>query len=298
MENRPSVTAIGTAYARAWHAMHDEPKVFDDFIAPLLFTPEEHEAFENNFIQYLQMVDPQLAATNPDKKTALDVVMQKQLGPITLSRSRYAEDRLTAFAPAQYVILGAGLDTFGYRHRNTELQVFEVDIPATQTLKQQRLARANITIPDNVHFVSLDFRTDNLQNALKTAGFDPHQRTFFSWLGVSYYLPRDVLFETLRTIGSLADTSELVFDYFDKTAFETATRSPMMQRMHATTQRLGEPLLTGLQPETLQADLAAAGLTLEENLAQEEIEARYFSDRQDNYHAATHTWFASARSRK
>src|SRR5690349_19551117 len=110
--NRASITALVTAYCRAYHAIHDAPKIFDDFLADQMFTPEEHTAFNHNLAARLQVIDPELAATNPDEPTALARVMQIHHGPITLSRSRYTEDCLELAIDRegiqQYVLLGAG----------------------------------------------------------------------------------------------------------------------------------------------------------------------------------------------
>src|SRR5512133_3882807 len=128
-ENQAGVTALITAYARAYHATHDFPKIFDDPLANALFTQEEHTLFDQNLAGLLQLVDPDLAASKPDQATALAKVIQLHNGPITLSRSRYTEDSLEVAVQQgaqQYVILGAGFDTFACRRPELvgRLQVF------------------------------------------------------------------------------------------------------------------------------------------------------------------------------
>ncbi len=157
-EKWASITALITAYCRGYHATHDFPKIFDDFLAAQLFTAEEHLAFDQQLAGQLKMINPERAAAGPDQATALACVMQTHNGPITLSRSRYTEDELTAATASapqahsigydvdqgvqQYVVLGAGFDTFAFRRPDLldRLQVIEIDHPATQALKQQRLA--------------------------------------------------------------------------------------------------------------------------------------------------------------
>jgi methyltransferase (TIGR00027 family) len=100
-------------------------------------------------------------------------------------RSRYAEDQVEAALASevtQYVILGAGLDTFSYRHRHaSSLRIFEVDDPTTQAWKKDLLAGANILIPPSLTFVPLDFEDNELVDGLESNGFRSDRATVFSW---------------------------------------------------------------------------------------------------------------------
>src|SRR5205814_4101896 len=131
METRqPWITALITAYARAYHATHDSPVIFDDSLVDQIYTADEHIQFNRNLASTIARLDPDFAATNPDEATALAWVMQMMHTPITISRSRYAEDCLAEAIKqgvCQYVILGAGFDTFAFRRPDllTSLQVFE-----------------------------------------------------------------------------------------------------------------------------------------------------------------------------
>ena len=143
-EKQAGLSALGMAYMRAYHATHDSPQIFDDFLAAALFTPEELAQTDQTWAGLLQYTDPELAALNPDQATALAWVVQGQ-GAITLGRSRYTEDSLVDAirnGVRQYILLGAGLDTFAYRRPDLadRLHVFEVDHPATQALKRERVA--------------------------------------------------------------------------------------------------------------------------------------------------------------
>jgi methyltransferase (TIGR00027 family) len=133
------------------------------------------------------------------------------------ARSRYAEEELALGVRrgvCQYVILGAGLDTFGYRNPHQGvLHVFEVDHPATQTWKRGRLEEAGITLPYDLTFVSIDFETETLAEELSDAGYDSGKCTFFSWLGVTEYLTTEAVMTTLRFIASGPVGSGIVFDY-------------------------------------------------------------------------------------
>jgi len=296
-EKQAGLSALGMAYMRAYHATHDSPKIFDDFLAASLFTPEELEQTDQTWAGLLKYTEPELVASNPDAATALAWVVQPEAG-ITLGRSRYTEDCLEEALQQgvrQYIILGAGLDTFAYRRADLadRLQVFEVDHPATQTLKRERAARLRQDHPMNLHYVATDFTQESVADALGRSSYDPHQLSFFSWLGVSFYLTQPIIFDTLRSIVSIAaQGSTLVFDYMDTDALipeKTAKQVQLMQRMAT---QLGEPIKTGFEPSALAAELHRLGLRLEENLDPAAIQARYFASRTDRYHAIPHFHYA------
>ncbi len=299
-ENRASITALVTAYCRAYHATHDSPRIFDDFLADRMFTEEERLTFDRNLAGLLKVIDPERAATKPDQAAAVACVMQTHSGPITLSRSRYAEDRLEqaiARGVQQYVILGAGLDTFAFRRPDLidRLRVCEVDHPSTQALKRGRLAMLAGPHPPQLHFIPIDFETERLPAVLQPPAYDPHALGFFSWLGVTYYLTRDAVLTTLGDVATSAPVgSTLVFDYMDAEAFIPERAARRSQLMQAIARHVGEPMQTGFDPSTLAADLRRAGFRLEEDLAPSEIEARYFLGRADEYHAFEHVHFARA----
>jgi methyltransferase (TIGR00027 family) len=297
-ENKVSLTALLTAFARAYHAMHDNPKIFDDFLAMALFTEAERTQYGQGLAQSLKFFDPERAAASPDQATALAGYMRLQGGPVTLSRSRYTEDCLAAAVARgvqQYVILGAGLETFAFRQPQLmkKLHVFEVDHPATQAFKRQRLAELGWELPAQLHFVPADFSRENLIEALLRSTYDRQKTAFFSWLGVTYYLaPADVL-ETWRAVAAVAPAgSTLIFDYLDADAFVPAKASKRVQRMQEIVRNVGEPMKAGFDPARLAAEMEQTGLRLEENLDPAEIQARYFSGRTDGYQAADHTHFA------
>lgn len=299
-ENQAGVTALITAYSRAYHATMDSPKVFDDFLADQLFTKEEHIQFNQNLAELLNIFAPELAAQHPDQATALAWVMQHNNGPITLSRSRYTEDCLDEALRTgvqQYVILGAGMDTFAFRRPELarRLQIFEVDHPVTQEIKRQRIAAAGWQIPPNLHFIPINFSTDTLESALKNSSFETEKDSFFSWLGVSFYLSLADIEKTLKAIVQITPArSQVVFDYLDIQSFEPGKASKPVQFLQAIAQQVGEPLKTGFNPAALASELKLFGLSLMENLGPVEIEESYFQNRTDQYHAFPQIHFARA----
>jgi methyltransferase (TIGR00027 family) len=298
--SKVSATALITAYARAYHATHDTPKIFDDCLAAQILTEEERAFFGQNLAQALGFFDPELAASCPDQATALDRVMKLQSAPITISRARYTEDCLELAVNQgveQYVILGAGMETFAFRQPEMmkRLHVFEVDHPATQAFKQSRLAELGWKIPARLNFVPVDFSKESLAEALRRSSYNPQKVAFFSWLGVTYYLAKHVVLDTLRTITDIAPVgSMVVFDYVDSEAFVPEKAAKRMQLMQAMVQRVGEPMKASFDPSTLGNDLENIGLRLKENLSPSAIEARYFQNRTDGYHAFEHVHFAWA----
>lgn len=254
------------AERRAAHQVRDRPLVLDDPIALRVIRPEvAHEL-----------------RTNPPAREAT------KLGPYLraffVMRSRFAEDALAAAVAdgvRQYVVLGAGFDTFAYRNPFPELRVFEVDHPDTQAIKQQRLAHSGIGIPSSLTFVPIDFTATKLDDALRGAGFDETKPAFFSWLGVVPYLERPAIDATFRFIASLPTKTALVFDYSVPPESLSWTSRLIVNEMAKRVAALGEPWKTFFDPATLLADLRRAGFTSAEDFGGEALNRRYFVGRTD-----------------
>jgi methyltransferase (TIGR00027 family) len=294
--DRPSTTALVSAFGRAYHVAHERPPIFDDYLASSWFTEEERATFFANLSKAVGFFAPEAASAGLDRDAALKVVLRSQSLGITLPRARLTEDTL-AQHHVQYVILGAGLDTFAFRHteRMATLNVFEVDHPATQTWKRARIAQLGWPVPPTLHFVPIDLSQQALGPALDAVGFRRDVATLFSWLGVTYYLDGASVHRTLADLAALAGPgSALVFDYLEPAAFDPATMAPSMAKMHHAVQRAGEPMRTGLPPGELASVLAAAGWTLAENLGPAAIEQRWFAPRGDGYAPLPHFWIATA----
>ena len=296
--NKASFTALMTAYGRAYHSINESPKIFDDFLVKQLITEEEYEGISNNLAGSINFFAPDKAQSCNDKESALKIVIQNQIAPISLSRSRYTEDMLKLsikLGVKQYVILGAGFDTFAFR--NTELlnyiDVFELDHPATQKLKLNRIKMAGWEIPKNLHFISVDFSKNNFIETIKNSTFDTNKLSFYSWLGVTYYLGRNEILDTLKSIGNISSKgSSVVFDYPDCNIFDTNKTTRRVQNMiHAAIQS-GEPMKSCYSNTELVSDLEEAGFQLYEHLTPIEIEERYFKGRSDDYRAFENVNFA------
>lgn len=300
-EDRASFTALMTAYSRGHHSRYDSPRIFDDFLAHSMLSEDEREAVELLIMAAFRSFNPVGAAAFPDRASALEWLMQASAAaPIVLGRARYAEEcleRAIAAGARQYVILGAGLDTFAFRRPDLAagLRIFEVDHPATQAHKRRRLAELGWELPPPLHFVPVDFMTQRLGAALRASAYDPQLPAFFSWLGVTYYLTAAAVFATLREIAAIAPSgSGLVFDYLDTDAFVPQKAAPRVLRMLGSVRDVGEPMRSGFDPLTLSAELSSLGLHLREDLSPWDIHQRYFLGRTDHYRACEHVHFAHA----
>ena len=265
IEDRPSQTAIRVARRRAAHQVIDQPVVFDDPLALALAGISDLETLKND----------------PSEQRPV----ARMLRAFLAARSRFAEDHLARAierGTRQYVVLGAGLDTFAYRHSyGRELRVFEVDYPATQAWKRARLADAGIDIPPTVRHVAVDFEREAAFDALAAAGFDAAAPAFFSWLGVTVYLSELTVLTVLESIAGLARGSGIAFDYaIDPSPLSERARRAV-EVVAARAAAAGEPWTLFFDPEPLRARLRGWGFTTVEDLDGAAINRRYFAGRPD-----------------
>lgn len=298
-ENQISLTAIMGAYLRAYHSMYDDPKIFDDFLAYEMIPEENRRLIEDGFMNSVKLNDPEFAAASPDLADVLARVMPGLAGLChTLGRSRYAEDSLEKAinqGVKQYVILGAGLDTFAFRRRNvlSFLKVFKVDHPVTQSFKRAHLEEMGWEAPEGLVFVPVDFTKDHLGTELIKSSYDSRVKSFFSWLGVSMYLTREEIFKNLTAIREIAPTgSTVVFDYLDTVAFDSENAAPKIRNAMFMAAHAGEPMQTGFDPYNLSNELSGMGFRLVENLRPDDLQERYFEG--SKYLACEHFYCACA----
>ena len=207
-------------------------------------------------------------------------------------RSRYAEDCLAesiAHLVTQYVIIGAGLDTFAYRQPSwaASLRIFEVDHPATQRSKLAKLSAAGIQVPKNVIFTPVNFEGVSLEEGLVASGFDPGVATFFSWLGVTPYLTQDAIDRTLKFVCAMPRSSEIVLDFAAHNELIASENAQAIATIVARVAQQGEPFVTRFAPEELTAKLKAAGFSDVVHFSPEAAFDRYFAGRQDGLGAPT-----------
>jgi methyltransferase (TIGR00027 family) len=208
---------------------------------------------------------------------------RRKLRLFIAARTRFAEDALTAAVARgvrQLVVLGAGLETYAYR-TGESLRIFEVDHPATQSWKRHRLAQASIPVPRTLTFVAVDFEPETLADGLATAGFDPTQQTFFTWLGVVPYLTNQAVLSTLGFIAGLPGGAHVVFDYSNSSATgpdqddHTCGREALAARVAS----VGETFKSHFETDALHTSLTALGFGQIEDLGPALIRERYLENR-------------------
>ena len=263
----PSKTALRVALRRAAHQLHDKhPLVFEDPLAVPILGPEFREELNRT--------------PSADKR-----LFSAALRAFMVSRARLAEDTLAAGVAQrntqQYLILGAGLDTFAYRNPYPHVRVFEVDHPATQAWKLERLAAANIAIPPNAVHVPVDFEHQTLASQLLAAGFNPNLPTVTAWLGVVPYLTLEAFRDTTELLGSFAPGSAVVFDYSQPSEALSPVERLMLESLSSRVAQAGEPFRLFFTPDALETELKLAGLDVVEDLDGPALTQKLLAGRKD-----------------
>lgn len=276
MEDKSSITALMSAFVRAYHTETSGTPVFCDSAAEKLLLSEEKKQIASYILSGADFFAPEAKAKTSDKAELLDYIINTQLAPTPVARAKYCEERLKTeilTGTTQYVILGAGYDTFCLREKELmkRLTVFEADHPLTQQDKRRRLERAGFETPENLRFVPIDFSSQSLKEQLIFAGFDMTQKTFFSLLGVSFYLTEEQLRKTLSEISEISpEGSTIVFDYGDSNLpFSEVRRVKNMLAMAAAG---GEPMKFFCDSGMLSEILEDCGFKIYEELSPEEID--------------------------
>jgi methyltransferase (TIGR00027 family) len=267
-DSTPSLTANKVGMMRAAHQLFDNPIVFEDQIA-------------------LSILGAESISDIRSKKQKFTTRLHSYLRAIVVARSSFAEAELYEAMKrgvSQYVILGAGLDTFAYRNPtcSDSLHVFEIDHPATQEWKRDQLNQADIQIPERLTFVPIDFETQSLANQLKLAGFRTDKLTFFSWLGVTMYLTNDTMMKTMQFITtSTPSGSTIVFDYVVPPSSQSFLRRLVFFLLSKKVKKAGKPWKNFYESNSLMKDLRKIGFTDVQDTGPEEINALFFKNRTD-----------------
>jgi len=293
-----SLTALVSCFARGYHTLNSSQPIFYDSMANALLRDEEKQLIAANWADAIAFFDQEKSKTLTSFDERLEWIMNTQTVPQLVSRARFAEDGLKQAinrGVRQYVVLGAGFDTFAWRQENLpdDFIVYEVDHPVTQAFKRRRLKEIGMKIPENVRFVPVDFKTDSLRGELMKSGFNEELISYYSFLGVVMYLKRSEFFQLLSSISEMsANGSSFVFDYLDDTAFDEKFASKKMTQMRQITAQSGEPMISSFDPLIIDLELQCCNMLLYENLSPANIEDLYFKNRQDNLHAFDHFHFA------
>ncbi len=271
---RASRTAVAVAYMRAAHQLFDAaPRMLDDPVAVALLGADAEQRLRDAAQQY----------RSPERLALRSHVVL---------RSRFAEDRLAAAVErgvTQYVILGAGLDTFALRQPPwvRALSILEVDHPGTQAMKRSHLGAAGFAMPDNAEFAQIDFAHESLRDGLLRYRYSLRQRTFFSWLGVTMYLREPAIDALLRAVAEFPEGSEIALSFAPPPG---DVPSPYERRAA----ELGEPWVSHFTPDEIDAKLRDCGFSEVVFLTPEEADARYYSRYPSELPLPKHTTIAAA----
>jgi methyltransferase (TIGR00027 family) len=264
-----SRSALRVAQLRAAHQLLDEPLVFADPVALPILGPELEAAVRENPFQFNEPFPRGMRAA---------VVL----------RSLHAEDGLAQAVRAgvtQYVVLGAGLDTFAWRNPHARLKTYEVDHASTQEWKKSLLSQAGMAIPDSMQFVAVNFEKDQLLDRLQQAGFDKSRPACLSWLGVALYLTREAVLDTLQAVASLPKGTSITFDYVIVSSMLNPVEKVIREVMAQSFAAQGEPWLTFFEPDELRHELEKLGFSKTEDTTPVELNTRYLARRKDGLQA-------------
>jgi methyltransferase (TIGR00027 family) len=267
----PDNTAVRTALWRAMHFQIDSsPHIIEDEVGFKLVAP----------------------ADGWRERPDMDADFTKRLRASMVARARFIEDLIieeSKHGIDQYVILGAGLDTFAQRRQDlaSTLQVFEIDQLDTQTWKQQRLIELGFGIPNWLHFVSVDFEVSSWWEKLLNAGFDTSKPAVVACTGVSLYLTKDAIFATLRQIATLAPGSKLAMAFYLPLELLDEEDKFLQQIAEKGAQASGTPFISFYTPNEILTVAREAGFATIETILASDLAKRYFGGRTDNLSPAS-----------
>jgi methyltransferase (TIGR00027 family) len=270
-DRNASNTAFGTLFMRGVHQLLDaKPLILDDPVALTLLGEDTCRQIKNS----------------KDHHQTLEA---RALRTHVVLRSRFTEDRLAEAAGrgiTQYVILGAGFDTFAYRQPAwaKALKIFEVDQPATQAQKRLRLEQAGMAIPPNLSFAGIDFEHESLCDGLLRNGVSLAETSFFSWLGVTMYLKEDAIDAVLQTIAQFPAESEIAFTFSQPPDSLSGLESSFHSSLSKIVTGVGEPFVSFFTPAAIETKLRQTGFKTIAFFSNEEAEERYFRGRPADLH--------------
>ena len=283
-----SATADMCAMIRGYHAQFAPDPVFPDTLGAALTSKGWRRIIEDPILRRIVIE----GAFRPLRRAAGTV----------LGRARYLEDQLDeaiAQGCTQYVIVGAGMDSYAARRGGAmpRVRVIELDHPATQSVKRARLAALPGNPGEDVDYVPIDFRTEDILNALRQSTFDPNAVTMFSWMGVSYYLPQETVYSVLGQMGACAGLgSQIILDYSAPSESHAGSGRLATHIVNAITSTVGEPQVSSFADQDVRRQVADLGLEVVEILTGEQLGSRYFAGRGDGLQPPTHLRIARIRS--
>ena len=282
LENHESITAKLCSFVRAHHSIHDRNKVFDDYLAFDLMGIDEYRQIRGLIESgACEMCDHCTGC--PYRDEIAQTV--RQLAPIPLAREAFAMESFLQFRrkhpQCQYVICGAGMDSFQFRNDDPQIAIFEVDHPATQQYKRHRISDLGWTVRRNTHFVPVDFARDSLDTCLLAAGYEPMVPTFFTILGVTYYLSTSVFEKTVEIMDAISCAgSAVVLDFPERSTWNTEMPDRVLRLMRMT-DRFGERMAQGFSTQDMQGIFGRHHYRVARHLSPRAVQNAYFRNRND-----------------
>ncbi len=274
-----SMTALVSAFSRAYHSVQNKEKVFDDYLAKDILSQNEYEQIASNMSKGINFFNPSFEGTQDE---ALRWIVDNQLSPSPLGRAAFAEKSLenaVRIGATQYLIFAAGFDTFAYRQPDwaSKIQIFELDHPAMSADKQRRIQTIIAEKPTNLHFIPADFTEGAWEhNLIACPEFQQDQISFCSLLGISYYLSKQNFAKMISTIsGIVPKGSSIVFDYPDEDSY-TPKAGERAKKQAAMAGAANEKMLASYSYLELEKLLADSSFLIYEHLIPDEITEQYF----------------------
>jgi methyltransferase (TIGR00027 family) len=264
-QGQASQTALRVATARAVHQLLDDPILFEDPLALRILGPATEQSLREDPFAHNEPIDRGMRA---------GVVV----------RAKFIEEELARAVGAgvqQYVVLGAGLDTFAYRNPHPALRVFEVDHPSTQEWKRRMLAEAAIPVPGSLTLVPVDFEHGALVQCLAGAGFRADQPACICWMGVTMYLTEAAIMETLGYVARLPNGSSIAFDFSILPSLMNPVERVIFEMIKRHIAAMGEPWVSDFDPAVLRETLLGLGFTEAETYEPDVLNRRYLYRRKD-----------------
>jgi methyltransferase (TIGR00027 family) len=264
-QGQASQTALRVATARAVHQLLDEPVLFEDPLALRILGPATEQALRDDPFAHNEPIDRGMRAGVAVRAKFIEEELARAVGD----------------GVAQYVVLGAGLDTFAYRNPYPEVDVFEVDHPSTQQWKRRMLAEAGIPLPDSLTFAPVDFEHGTLAQALAEAGFRADRPACICWMGVTMYLTEAAIMETLGYAAALPKDSSIAFDFTIVPGLMNPVERVIVEMIKQHTAAMGEPWLSDFDPAALREKLLGLGFAEAETFEPDVLNRRYLHRRKD-----------------
>ncbi len=290
IEKQESTTAKICSFVRAYHANFIKNKIFDDYFAFEIMGKSEYEEIKNSLVK--KFLPCYKNRTLGEINQLFYPLINNYFAPILLSRIAFAEKEFKIFSSinkkCQYVICGAGLDTFSLRNTNSNVRIFELDHPNTQKYKLERIYELLYSMPKNTTFVPIDFEKENIVDVLLKSGFDPKIPTFFSILGVTYYLSLETFEQTIKDISKIASKeSEIIFDYPDETTFSKKAAG-RVQFLAKFTEKCGEKMKHGFSFEENLNILEKYHFNVIKHLSPKDIQKQFFENTEQQAYENVH----------